>query len=267
ANQLVTDGGTQSGTYDSAGNQTSTGTGLSFDYNAKNQTSEFTPPNASPITATYSDAGQAARTKLGATTQRNGALGLYSDTTSGTTTHYSHMPTGQGQAISQKTGTNNYSYLTDLRGSVVKLTDQNGTVKATYAYEPYGKLNSSSGTVHSPHRFTGGYYDSQTELYKFGARYYNPEDMRWTQLDPSGAEYGYIYAGADPVNFVDGSGYIPSFYTPYTNIPAPSVKEAQASIADPRGYFCDRALLAESGLVAAGFISNVIRTLLLLRRS
>jgi RHS repeat-associated protein len=207
ANQLVTDGGVESGTYDAAGNQTSTGTGLSMTYNAKNQTSAFTPPGGSAITATYSDAGHVERTKIGATTQRNGALGLYSDTTSGTTTHYSHMPTGNGQAISQKTGSNNYSYLTDLRGSVVKLTDSTGTVKATYSYEPYGKALTSTGTVTSPHRYAGGYYDTATELYKFGARYYNPEDARWTQLDPSGLEETYVYAEASPVSYVDPSGY------------------------------------------------------------
>ncbi|HEX8182835.1 MAG TPA: RHS repeat-associated core domain-containing protein [Candidatus Saccharimonadales bacterium] len=54
---------------------------------------------------------------------------------------------------------------------------------------------------------SNGYYDYQTQLYKMGARYYNSTDARWTQLDPSGAEYGYVYAGANPVNFVDSSGY------------------------------------------------------------
>lgn len=201
ANQMVTDGGVESGTFDQAGNQTSAGSGLSFSYNAKNQTDTFTPLSGSAITAAYTDVGQVGRTQMGTTSQQNGLLGLYGDTTGSNSKYYTRLPTGTSQAISQTIGTNNYSYLTDLRGSIVKLTDGNGTTQATYSYEPYGTPLTSAGSVSSTHRYAGGYYDSATDLYKYNARYYNPTDARWTQLDPSGLEYGYVYAGANPVNF------------------------------------------------------------------
>jgi hypothetical protein len=43
---------------------------------------------------------------------------------------------------------------------------------------------------------------------KLGARYYNPTTARFTQPDPSGKEANtYIYAGDDPTNLVDPTGY------------------------------------------------------------
>ena len=43
---------------------------------------------------------------------------------------------------------------------------------------------------------------------KLGARYYNPTTGRFTQPDPSGQETNtFTYAGDDPINNVDPSGY------------------------------------------------------------
>jgi len=93
------------------------------------------------------------------------------------------------------------------------LTDSNGTLVSTYQYDPYGNLTSSTGSVTNPWRFAGGYFDSSTGLYKFGARYYDPTIGRWTQQDllrgslsdPTSLNR-YVYAGDDPVNLVDPSG-------------------------------------------------------------
>lgn len=57
-------------------------------------------------------------------------------------------------------------------------------------------------------------YDSATGLYHIGARYYDPNFDRWTQMDPvymgtmSNPQSldGYAYALDNPVNFVDLSG-------------------------------------------------------------
>ena len=50
-------------------------------------------------------------------------------------------------------------------------------------------------------------------LTKFGARYYDPNTGRWTQIDPVGGSIanpatmnGYIYGGDSPTNNVDPSG-------------------------------------------------------------
>lgn len=57
---------------------------------------------------------------------------------------------------------------------------------------------------------SGGLYDADTGLVRFGARDYDPEVGRWTAKDPTGFAGGdtnlYAYAYGDPVNFVDPNG-------------------------------------------------------------
>lgn len=108
------------------------------------------------------------------------------DTTGTTSTYYTRLPAGSNPITSQTIGSNYYYYLTDLHGSTVKMTDASGNVVNTYDYEPYGQQISSTGTTPNAIRYANGYFDTSTNLYKYGARYYNPSDARWTQLDPSG---------------------------------------------------------------------------------
>jgi len=61
--------------------------------------------------------------------------------------------------------------------------------------------------VANPWRYASGLFDSQTGLTKFGARYYDPDLSRFTQRDPSGQDLPYAYAGCDPVNNVDPTGF------------------------------------------------------------
>jgi RHS repeat-associated protein len=221
ANELSTkDSHPANVTYDKAGNQTKLGSGLKLSYSSSNQTSTFTLNNGTKLHAQYVADGQTVRDQFGRTPNvgpfvgaivaSNGLLGLYSEKNvsdfGAPTTYYTHLPTGGHQALGETIGTSNYYYLTDLHGSVVNVTNQSGTVKATYTYSPYGQTLSHTGNIANPYQFAGGYHDEATGLYHFGARYYNPKSGRWTQLDPTGQSQGYVYAKDDPVNFVDLSG-------------------------------------------------------------
>ncbi len=139
--------------------------------------------------------------------------GISSQTDSSGTTYYTRCSCAKGTLVDERTPSGAYYYLFDGLGSIVGLTDSNGTLVSTYAYDPYGNLTSSTGSVANPWRFAGGYFDSSTGLYKYGTRYYNPGFGRWSQQDPVRGQLKdptsldrYLYAGDDPVNFTDPSG-------------------------------------------------------------
>jgi RHS repeat-associated protein len=104
-------------------------------------------------------------------------------------------------------------YLKDGLGSIVAVINGNGsTVANRYAYDPYGKVTTSTGTQANPWGYAGGYLDS-TGLVKFGTRYYDPNLGRWTQHDPLAGTVvnpatmnRYTYVGCNPVNGTDASG-------------------------------------------------------------
>ncbi|MDN3505428.1 MAG: RHS repeat-associated core domain-containing protein [Rhabdochlamydiaceae bacterium] len=60
-----------------------------------------------------------------------------------------------------------------------------------------------------PWVFQAKHFDQETGLVYFGNRYYDPELMRWTSLDPLGPVDGmnpYLFAGGNPVCHIDVDG-------------------------------------------------------------
>lgn len=120
------------------------------------------------------------RTKMGPTWLHHTALSLASTTTNGVDTGFIREPAGTLNSMT--TGGKSYCYLTDATGNVFRLVDDTGKRTHTYAYGP-------------------------TDLYKMGARYYDPTLGRFSQPDPSGQETNrYLYAAGDPVNNSDPAG-------------------------------------------------------------
>jgi RHS repeat-associated protein len=208
ADEMTSAGGTTY-SYDANGNELGYTTGLTFAYNAKDQTASITPPGGLAINMTYTGALQSERTAAGGANFTYSALGLGIDGEPGGTTYYTRDP--RGVLTEERTSTGNYYYLFDGLGSTVGLTDANGNVAATYQYDPYGQVIGSTGSVFNPWLFAATYYDSNTKLYKMGARYYDPAVGRFTQQDPVPSHGNlYSYVGDDPVNFTDPSGlFIP----------------------------------------------------------
>ncbi len=132
-------------------------------------------------------------------------------TKSGISTYY--LYDAQGNVQGEHIGSTSYYFFHNNISSIVGVVSATGTVSDRYAYDPYGNVTASSGTVANPWQFAGGYYDTSTGLIKFGTRYYSPGTSSWTQQDsiagtiqsPS-AVNRYPYAGDDPVNNVDPSG-------------------------------------------------------------
>jgi RHS repeat-associated protein len=210
ANQMTAAGATTY-SYDLVGNETANSAGLSFAYNTKNQTTSVATGPLSSHTMAYAGDGQSERVQLDNTSFATGIQGLAVATDALLVNTY-YVRDDQGTLLAQRTSAGDYYYVFDGLGSVVALTDSLGNVVNRYQYDPYGNLiGTTTEAVSNPWKFTGGYLDSQTGLYKFGARYYDPTLGRWTQPDPlssltAATTNPYTYAGNNPVNNIDPTG-------------------------------------------------------------
>jgi len=104
-------------------------------------------------------------------------------------------------------------YLTDALGSTRGLVDSSEKLTDSYSYTPYGELIEHNGTSENSFLYTGEQLDSETDNYYLRARYYSPQQARFTSIDPfEGRIYepntlnDYIYAGDNPIRYVDPSG-------------------------------------------------------------
>jgi RHS repeat-associated protein len=104
-------------------------------------------------------------------------------------------------------------YTTDGMGSVRQLTDQSGAVTDTYTYDAFGKLLSQTGSTPNAYLYRGERFDADLGLYHLRARSYDANRGRFTTMDPfpgfvdePTSLHKYLYANADPVNFIDPLG-------------------------------------------------------------
>jgi RHS repeat-associated protein len=102
-------------------------------------------------------------------------------------------------------------YHYDQLGSTAALTDGGGNVAAAYAYEPFGKLSNSTGTVYNPFTYVGahGVMHEGNGIYFMKNRYYDSGTGRFLQKDPIGFAGGtnlYAYVNNNPVTFKDPKG-------------------------------------------------------------
>ena len=126
-----------------------------------------------------------------------------------------------------------FYYLKDHIGSVRATVDEFGNVVHYSDYYPFGaEMPRRVLENESPEeRFSGHQLDGSTGLVYAGARYYDPQIMRWTSPDPLADEYPgwspYNYALNNPVNNYDPDGrlvvFINGWYTQYYTPLLPSV--------------------------------------------
>jgi RHS repeat-associated protein len=212
ANELTRRNGSTTGwSYDKNGNQLKSPDWGTARYGVRSSLRDITDAAAVKTAFEYLGDGNTTRLNAGDTAYTTGSLGLATATT-GTdpSTIYRRLPNGQLLSTDAANAPRRY-FLTDLLGSVVAITSDTGTVVASYSYDPYGNTRTATGTdaAANPIRYTGGYLDLATELYKFGARYYDPTTARFTQQDPSGQDANpYLYAAGNPINYVDPTGEV-----------------------------------------------------------
>ena len=78
-----------------------------------------------------------------------------------------------------------YFYVKNLQGDILKVITVTGTEAATYTYDAWGKLLTSTGDLAevNPLRYRGYYYDTETGLYYLQSRYYDLEVGRFINPD------------------------------------------------------------------------------------
>jgi RHS repeat-associated protein len=212
ANQLTSRNGNTGFAYDANGNETrAANTGpdrLATTWNTRDQNTGITLSGGTSIPFTYTGLSQDERTQAGGTTFTTSPVGLASQNGGGSNISWVRQPDGTPAAMRVTTaaGTRSYYYLTDNLGSTRALVDDTGTIINSYTYDPYGIARTTTEQVPNPNRYTGGYLDSTTGLYKLGIRYYDPTLGRFTQPDPTGQDPHYTYAGNNPVTFLDPRG-------------------------------------------------------------
>lgn len=105
----------------------------------------------------------------------------------------------------------NYTYHHDALQSVLGQSGHEGSILATQSYSAFGSILSQSGTSNNAQKYTGREFDSETGLYYYRARYYDPVRGDFISEDPKGFDAGvnfYAYANNNPINANDPSGNI-----------------------------------------------------------
>ena len=105
-----------------------------------------------------------------------------------------------------------YFYHSDHLGSTSYITDKDGNATQFVSYKPYGEalVDEHATSYEMPWKFNGKELDSETGLYYYGARYYEPVLAMWYGVDALAEKYpnigGSVYCVGNPVKFVDPDG-------------------------------------------------------------
>ena len=122
---------------------------------------------------------------------------------------------GIGGLLAIDSGSAIYYTTYDGSGNLATLMNSaDGTVVATYEYDPFGNTLQSTGPYAdtNPFRFSTKYTDDETGLVYYGYRYYSPDMGRWLNRDPleeSGGINLYLSFYNNAMFYVDPDGLAP----------------------------------------------------------
>ena len=203
----VTQAGSETYAYDPNGNMTS-GAGKTMTYDQENR--PITIDYAGNITTmAYDYSGDRVKKVGSATTYYVGTL---HEESGGLTVNYIFAGSTR-VAMRRSDGTLLYYHGNHL-GSTHIVTNSSGSQVEEIQYEPFGKSFSDTGSLSVTHKYTSQEFDSETDLYYYRARYYDPNIGRFIQPDSFGAHFSnpqtlnrYSYVINNPLKYTDPTGF------------------------------------------------------------
>ncbi|HET9060142.1 MAG TPA: RHS repeat-associated core domain-containing protein [Acidimicrobiales bacterium] len=181
-----------------------TTTTSTFGYSQADMMTTASVPGALPASYSYDSNGLLASTSSPAGVRADTwdmAAGLALLLSDGTN-DYLYGPTGTPVEQAGVSSNDVQYFVSDDQGSTRALFGASGSIDATFSYDAYGNLASSSGTASTPLLYDGQYLDPTTGLYYLRARWYDPGTDQFASVDPEVTTTGqaFAYAGDDPVN-------------------------------------------------------------------
>ncbi len=222
--------------YDSNGNVTASG-GKTFSYDTENQ---LVSVNGGAITIVYDgDGNRVRKVANGITTQYlvddlnpTGYAQVVEELVGGAVTRqyaYGLQRISQNQVVSNTWTPSFYGY--DGLGTVRQLTNSGGTITDTYEFDAWGNEVNQTGTTPNSYLYRGEQFDMDLGLYYLRARYYNTVTSRFMSRDPEDGNpinpatlHKYIYAGSNPIKYVDPTGRDLFSYAIRSNAAIPEAK-------------------------------------------
>ncbi len=212
-----------------------TGEAVNYTYNSANRITK-----AGNVSFTFDDNGNTTKrgteafiwdkqdhlTRVGSTTVKYDPLGLIA--AYGSTT-FTTDPLGMGNVLSDSKSGAEYIYgnglearvingvasyyVTDLRGSVVAIVDENGNITHKYQYDDFGKVLQKQEANYNPFQYVGKYgvMYLNDNLYYMRARHYDPTIGRFLSEDPIWSTNLYPYVDNNPITGIDPEGEIMSY--------------------------------------------------------